>query len=48
VEGRNITHQAKKLSFEELKTFRDRLELPITDKQLRRRSAVLPPGDGER
>jgi pyruvate dehydrogenase E1 component len=34
VEGRNITHQAKKLSFEELKTFRDRLELPIADDQL--------------
>ena len=31
VEGRNITHQAKKLSFEDLRAFRDRLELPIAD-----------------
>ena len=30
-EGRNITHQAKKLSEEELRVFRDRLELPIKD-----------------
>ena len=29
IEGRNVTHQTKKLSEEELKTFRDRLELPI-------------------
>src|SRR5439155_854148 len=28
VEARNVTHQAKKLSVEELKIFRDRLELP--------------------
>jgi pyruvate dehydrogenase E1 component len=34
VEGRNITHQAKKLSVEELKVFRDRLNLPIADEQL--------------
>jgi pyruvate dehydrogenase E1 component len=30
-EGRNVTHQMKKLSEEELKRFRDRLELPIPD-----------------
>jgi pyruvate dehydrogenase E1 component len=30
-EGRNVTHQMKKLSDEEMKTFRDRLELPIRD-----------------
>jgi pyruvate dehydrogenase E1 component len=35
VEGRNVTHQAKKLSEEELKTFRDRLELPIEDKDIK-------------
>jgi pyruvate dehydrogenase E1 component len=34
VEGRNITHQAKKLSEAELRIFRDRLELPIPDEQL--------------
>ena len=35
VEGRNVTHQAKKLSEDELRTFRDRLELPIADKQIK-------------
>jgi pyruvate dehydrogenase E1 component len=34
VEGRNITHQAKKLSEAELRIFRDRLELPIPDDKL--------------
>src|SRR5262245_24538791 len=33
-EGRNITHQMKKLKTEELKKFRDRLELPILDRKL--------------
>jgi pyruvate dehydrogenase E1 component len=35
IEGRNVTHQAKKLSEEELERFRDRLELPIEDDELR-------------
>ena len=35
VEARNITHQAKKLTTEELRTFRDRLELPIPDAKLK-------------
>ena len=43
VEGRNITHQAKKLSEAELRVFRDRLELPIPDAEDRGR-ALLPPG----
>ena len=34
IEGRNVTHQAKKLSEEELKKFRDTLELPIKDEDL--------------
>jgi pyruvate dehydrogenase E1 component len=34
-EGRNITHQLKKLSEAELRVFRDRLELPIPDAQLK-------------
>jgi pyruvate dehydrogenase E1 component len=34
VEARNITHQAKKLSEAELRIFRDRLQLPILDKDL--------------
>ena len=33
-EGRNATHQMKKLSTGDLKAFRDRLYLPITDAQL--------------
>ena len=33
-EGRNATHQMKKLSLEDLKNFRDRLELPISDEVL--------------
>jgi pyruvate dehydrogenase E1 component len=33
-EARNVTHQMKKLSVEELKKFRDRLELPIKDEDL--------------
>jgi pyruvate dehydrogenase E1 component len=35
VEGRNVTHQAKKLTLDELKIFRDRLELPIPDEKLK-------------
>jgi len=34
VEARNVTHQAKKMSLDELKVFRDRLELPISDEKL--------------
>ncbi|MBI4259654.1 MAG: pyruvate dehydrogenase (acetyl-transferring), homodimeric type [Actinobacteria bacterium] len=33
-EGRNVTHQMKKLKVEELKVFRDRLELPIPDSKI--------------
>jgi pyruvate dehydrogenase E1 component len=39
-EGRNSTHQMKKLTFNDLKAFRDRLYLPITDEAL---AADLPP-----
>jgi pyruvate dehydrogenase E1 component len=39
-EGRNATHQMKKLTVAELKEFRDRLYLPIPDKAL---EAELPP-----
>src|SRR5712691_10447533 len=47
VEGRNITHQAKKLSFGELKVFRDRLELPIPDDQLEGAPFYHPGMDSE-
>src|SRR5439155_22302457 len=33
-EARNATHQIKKMNEVELKTFRDRVELPISDKDL--------------
>jgi pyruvate dehydrogenase E1 component len=39
-EGRNSTHQMKKLTLEDLKDFRDRLHLPITDEAL---DGTLPP-----
>ncbi|MEO8697587.1 MAG: pyruvate dehydrogenase (acetyl-transferring), homodimeric type [Acidimicrobiales bacterium] len=39
-EARNATHQMKKMSEAELKMFRDRLELPITDARL---TEALPP-----
>jgi pyruvate dehydrogenase E1 component len=39
-EGRNATHQMKKLSTADLKAFRDRLYLPISDKEL---EGDLPP-----
>ena len=40
VEARNATHQIKKMTEAELRTFRDRLELPITDAAL---TDELPP-----
>ncbi|MGH9171841.1 MAG: pyruvate dehydrogenase (acetyl-transferring), homodimeric type [Acidimicrobiales bacterium] len=40
IEARNATHQIKKMTEVELRTFRDRLELPITDSQL---GEELPP-----
>jgi len=40
VEARNATHQIKKLTEAELRTFRDRLELPISDRAL---AEDLPP-----
>jgi pyruvate dehydrogenase E1 component len=47
VEARNITHQAKKLSEAELKVFRDRLELPIADKDLHDAPYYHPGPDSE-
>ncbi|QCR19410.1 pyruvate dehydrogenase (acetyl-transferring), homodimeric type [Agrococcus sp. SGAir0287] len=41
-EGRNATHQMKKMSLEDLKGFRDQLQLPITDAQLEE-DPYLPP-----
>jgi len=44
VEGRNITHQAKKMTEQELKVFRDRLQLPIADDKLKD-APYFHPGD---
>jgi pyruvate dehydrogenase E1 component len=41
-EGRNATHQMKKLALDDLKQFRDRLELPIPDDQIEK-DPYLPP-----
>jgi pyruvate dehydrogenase E1 component len=40
-EGRNATHQMKKLSLDDLKLFRDRLHIPISDAELG--DGYLPP-----
>ncbi|MFL5709058.1 MAG: transketolase-like TK C-terminal-containing protein, partial [Chloroflexota bacterium] len=47
IEGRNVTHQAKKLTAEELKIFRDRLELPIPDDKLKDAPYYHPGPDSE-
>jgi pyruvate dehydrogenase E1 component len=47
VEARNITHQAKKLSENELRVFRDRLELPIADAKLKDAPYYHPGPDSE-
>ncbi len=41
-EGRNATHQMKKLTLDNLKQFRDRLDIPVTDAQLEE-NPYLPP-----
>ncbi len=47
VEARNITHQAKKLNEEELRVFRDRLELPIADEKLKEAPYFHPGADSD-
>jgi len=44
-EGRNITHQQKKLNEEELRRFRDRFDIPIPDDQLAEAPFYRPPPD---
>ncbi|MFJ4225296.1 pyruvate dehydrogenase (acetyl-transferring), homodimeric type [Microbacterium sp. NPDC089695] len=41
-EGRNATHQMKKMTLDNLKTFRDAMHIPITDAQLEE-NPYLPP-----
>jgi pyruvate dehydrogenase E1 component len=40
IEARNVTHQAKKMTVTDLKSFRDRLGLPLSDRDL---DSALPP-----
>ncbi|MCC6651513.1 MAG: pyruvate dehydrogenase (acetyl-transferring), homodimeric type [Candidatus Eisenbacteria bacterium] len=46
-EARNMTHQKKKLDLEELRRFRDLLELPISDKKLGDAPLYHPGADSE-
>lgn len=46
-EGKNITHQQKKLNEEELKNFRDRFDIPITDDQIEEAPFYRPSDDSK-
>ena len=46
-EGRNVTHQQKKLSEKELRTFRDRFGIPISDRELLETPFYRPAEDSE-
>ena len=44
-EGRNITHQQKKLNEKELREFRSRFEIPIKDEEIAETPFYRPPAD---
>jgi pyruvate dehydrogenase E1 component len=44
-EGQMITHQAKKMTEDALRAFRDRFELPLTDEQVSAAEYYKPPDD---
>ncbi|HDL19221.1 MAG TPA: pyruvate dehydrogenase (acetyl-transferring), homodimeric type, partial [Bacteroidetes bacterium] len=44
-EGKNITHQQKKLNEDELKNFRSRFGIPLSDEQLSKMPFYRPPED---
>jgi len=44
-EGRNITHQQKKLNEDELREFRDRFGIPISDEEIGKAPLYRPPQD---
>ncbi|MGB0715879.1 MAG: pyruvate dehydrogenase (acetyl-transferring), homodimeric type [Phycisphaerae bacterium] len=46
-EGRNITHQQKKLNYDELKFFRDRFDIPIRDEDLEEAPFYRPNKESE-
>jgi pyruvate dehydrogenase E1 component len=47
-EGKNISHQSKKLSEKELRDFRDRLGIPIPDRDLGENMPFWKPGEDSR
>jgi len=46
-EGRNVTHQQKKLNDDELRFFRDRFDIPISDQDLHEAPFFRPAEDSE-
>ncbi|MEE9166470.1 MAG: pyruvate dehydrogenase (acetyl-transferring), homodimeric type [Candidatus Neomarinimicrobiota bacterium] len=46
-EGKNITHQQKRLNEEELRNFRDRFDIPITDDEIQETPFYRPPENSE-
>jgi pyruvate dehydrogenase E1 component len=46
-EGKNVTHQQKKLNEEELKDFRDRFDIPLSDEQVAEITFYRPEADSE-
>ena len=44
-EGRNVTHQQKKLNEDELRAFRDRFHIPLSDEQIADLPFYVPEGD---
>ncbi len=46
-EGRNITHQQKKLNEDELKLFKKRFDIPISDEDISRAPFYKPPDDSQ-
>jgi pyruvate dehydrogenase E1 component len=46
-EGRNLAHQSKKLSDEDLELFQERFEVPISDEKALKAAFYEPPSDGK-
>jgi pyruvate dehydrogenase E1 component len=46
-EGKNVTHQQKKLNEDELREFRTRFDIPVTDQQCTEVPFYRPPDDSE-
>ena len=44
-EADNTTHQVKKLSMENIKSFRDRFDIPVSDLEIEKLPYVRPPED---